>query len=105
MPIPISTRPTKVKNQPEGTLKSISSKPDIQNDEQDSDQHGQRRGTFIPFGGGVMRHLGQSVNQALHFLCRARTSGQAYENRDGKTDTKRQNRDPEILRHYRREVV
>src|ERR1039458_6371096 len=101
-PIPNRMRPSRVKNQPEGTLRSISPKPDIEDEEQYYYDNSQRRGALIPLGGGVVRNLGEAVDQPFHFLVGTRRSYHADHNGDDEIGRKRDDRDPEILRHLRR---
>ena len=62
-------------------------------------------GRSIPFGGGVVRDFGKPVDQPFHFLVGARRGDHADHNGDDETGRKRDDGDPEVLRHLRREGV
>src|SRR5208337_3966643 len=77
-PIPTSIRPTMVKKKPVGTLKSsILCEPEIQEYSQCGDGDGKRYGTFVPGYPLVVFQFGEAVDQAVQFLFRTRTGGQA----------------------------
>ncbi|SPF39816.1 hypothetical protein SBA4_2420012 [Candidatus Sulfopaludibacter sp. SbA4] len=106
IPIPSRMTPSKAKNRPEGTLKSsILCEPDIQKNQQHYHQHGQGRRPLVPLRRRVVRHFRQSVDQPFHLAVRPRPPQHADRDGHHKAGGPRDNRDPEILRHGRRETV
>src|SRR5260370_11548002 len=105
-PMPTSIRPTMVKKKPVGTLKSsILCKPEIQEYGQCGNGDGKRYGTFVPAYSLVVFQFGKTVYQAVQFGFRARSGGEADQDRHDKTSGPRRDGDPEILRHGGGELI